>query len=668
MQRSVAEVRPATWPAARVSPRTDTAAPAVRAVSADRTASAKPAAPVPAATTSSATNVAMESSHKTSGSTVAVVAKQHKWGVAGTAIVLLIVLAAAGFGVYSMLHRAVSVPFQNFTITQVTNSGKAVNTAISPDGKYVLSVMDESGLQSLWLRNIPTASDTRVVPPAGVSYRNPAFSPDGNYLYFFRATDATGTSFDLYRAPVLGGTPQAVIRNVDSDLTFSPDARRMAYIRGNDPDVGKYRLLSANLDGTDEKILQIAAETGNFCPQFLSWSPDAKHIAYSLIRPGKALGGIDRFDLETGKAERLATFEDKSTTELKWLPDARGLLVNYQQAGPNFRRAQIGFIAASGGPLQPITRDINRYSTLTLSADGTTLATVQMKAARNLYLLPGAGSQVTESKPLLLQQQLLAAFNWAADGNLLVSEGPRLLRVGVDGNNPTQILGDSAAGIPAVSACGTGHIVFTWVFHGGSNYSNIWSAHTDGSSPIKLTDGQADRVPVCSPDEKWAYYLNASTNEISRVPLDGSGKGEIVPGSAVPNSFVSGDQIGLSPDGKLLAYLISVVDAETKNYVNKIALLDLSAAVSPHLISVDPRVAQGGLQFAPDGKSIAYAIRESGVDNLWIEPLDGSLGRRITNFSSEQIDAFHWSPDGQNLGILSGHADSDVVLLQESKP
>jgi hypothetical protein len=44
------------------------------------------------------------------------------------------------------------------------------------------------------------------------------------------------------------------------------------------------------------------------------------------------------------------------------------------------------------------------------------------------------------------------------------------------------------------------------------------------------------------------------------------------------------------------------------------------------------------------------------------------LPRQITKFESEQILSFHWSPDGKNLGILRGHTDPDVVLLQESKP
>jgi hypothetical protein len=56
--------------------------------------------------------------------------------------------------------------------------------------------MDDNGLQSLWLRNVPTGSDTQVIPPSPSSYRSLAFSPD----------ETSSTTFDLYRAPVLGGS------------------------------------------------------------------------------------------------------------------------------------------------------------------------------------------------------------------------------------------------------------------------------------------------------------------------------------------------------------------------------------------------------------------------------------------------------------------------------
>jgi Tol biopolymer transport system component len=74
-----------------------------------------------------------------------------------------------------------------------------------------------------------------------------------------------------------------------------------------------------------------------------------------------------------------------------------------------------------------------------------------------------------------------------------------------------------------------------------------------------------------------------------------------------------------------------------------------------------------GLQFTPDGKSIVYAIREKGVDNVWMQPIDGSPGHQITDFKSEQIWSLDLSPDGKNLAVLHGQFVADVVLLQETK-
>ena len=82
---------------------------------------------------------------------------------------------------------SVPVPFENISITKVTETGKAALVAIAPDGKYILYVVRDAGQESLWLRNLPTNSDTQVIPPAEVNYAHLRFSPDGNYIYFARS-------------------------------------------------------------------------------------------------------------------------------------------------------------------------------------------------------------------------------------------------------------------------------------------------------------------------------------------------------------------------------------------------------------------------------------------------------------------------------------------------
>ena len=302
--------------------------------------------------------------HSPASGSASVVAERRRprwYGPAITAGVIL--LAAAALGLYLLLHRTPPTPFQNFAITQVTNSNRAVVTALSLDGKYVLTVMDDKGLNSLWLRNVATGSDTQVLPPTA-AIPNVAFSPDGNYIFFRKAENAIASDFNVYRAPVLGGTPKVAVRDVDSAFAFSPDGRRMAFIRGNNPETGKYRVLEANLDGSDEKVLHV--EVMRFLPRWLAWSPNGKQIAYPEVLAGKALGAINLLDRETGKIKTL-TFADKTIWEMTWSPDGEGLFVIYQQKGPNFNRRQMGYVALSDGQLRPISRDTNSYATLTLS-------------------------------------------------------------------------------------------------------------------------------------------------------------------------------------------------------------------------------------------------------------------------------------------------------------
>jgi len=626
--------------------------------------------PQPASTSSAAavSSPAPSAAQQHGSSAVVAAVKQHKWGATGIAMAGLTVLAAAVFGVYSLLHRTSGAHFQNFAITQVTNSGKAALTAISPDGRYVLTVINNKGLQSLWLHNLPTSSDTQVIPPAPASYKSLMFSPDGNYLYFIKAVDATDTNFDLFRAPVLGGTPQTIVRGIDSDIAFSPDGRRIAFARTNDPEPGKYRLMTSNLNGGDEQVLNAVAPASDV-PAFVAWSPRDRQLAYRLFRPDKALGGIALFDIESKKIGRFATFDDKLTKDFKWLPDGRGLLSLYSRKGPDYyQRSQIGFVAEGADQLQPITRDTNSYATLTLSADGKTLATVQTKSTQNLYVLTAAGSQSPTANPVLPQGQNVYGFDWSADGNLVFSDYIRVLRIGTERSIPTQLLADSTAAIVELAGCGSRYMVFSWAFHGGTNSANVWRTNADGTNPVKLTDGKDDRAPVCSADGKWVYYWDLSLQQVWRVPTAGSGKPEMFPGSAVPRTFPTGTGLSPSPEGKVLAYVLATMPTPEDPYPQyKIALLESSSTPSPpHLIDADERISSGGLNFTPDGKAVAYPIRENGVDNIWVQPLDGSQGRQITYFDSEQILNFRWSAEGRSLCILRGHTDSDVVLIRES--
>jgi serine/threonine protein kinase/Tol biopolymer transport system component len=601
------------------------------------------------------------STHGSGTSVVVEAAKQHQIALAAGAVVVLALMAAAGYGVYSLFGGKGAAPFENFTITQITNNGKSVAAAISPDGRYLLSVVDDNGKQSLWLRNVPTNSDTQVIAPADAFYQSPAFSPDGNYIYFRKAVDKAHTGYNLLRAPVLGGAPQVIVQNVDSHITFSPDGRRFAFPRGMYPDAGKFEVLTVNPDGTDEKVFAGGAFAA--FPQFVAWSPDGSKIASVIPASGDALSAIQLEDVASRNVQTLARFNNLQVNDLAWLPDGRGLFTTYQPNATPFAHSQVGFVSSPAGQFRTITKDINNYQTVSLSADGRTLATVQQKSTQTLYLLPALGFAANPPNPASAQNKDSIFFDWAPDGDFYFDDGNNLLRISRDGGKRTSLLSDPAAQIIGPVVCQEGRsIIFVWAGHSASNKVDIWRVDADGSNPKQLTDGTADIAPVCLPGGKWVYYQDFKTSEIRRVPIEG-GAFQIVPGTAIPNGgAIPG--LSISRNGMLLAFL--TVEGTTAP-VHHIALLNLDAGQEPQrrMLDPDPRISSSP-NFTPDGKAVLYPILENGTDNLWLQPLDGSRGHAITNFQSDTIRLFAFSPDGKTLGVMRAHTESEVVLLRDA--
>jgi serine/threonine protein kinase len=586
--------------------------------------------------------------------------KKSKLPLMAGVIVALLALAAAG---YWLMNPSSPPPFQNFAIAQATNTGKARLAALSPDGKYILDVQVDLGQQSLWLRNVATGSDTQVAPPSSALFRNPMFSPDGNYIYFEEASNGTGTSYDEFRAPVLGGSPQRILRDVDSELTFSPDGHHMAYLRINDPEVGKYRLLTANLDGSDETPLEIVAVDGPALPFSASWSPDGKRIAYAIIGLGNSLSSIFTFDIAQKKMSLFAAFKDKAVYNIRWLPNGNWLMVNYGPRGRFLESRQLGAISYPAGQFRPITRDTSDYRSLSLSADAKTASSVQVRTTRAIYPF-AAGGQTEAALPVPLPNSERARdFSFTKDGNLLISDLDHLILQPATG--PSSILlSDPGAAIGSMSQCNDRYLVFSWAFHGSENKFNVWRSNLDGSNPKQLTDGATDGSPVCSPDGTQVYYVTST--KLMRVSIDG-GTPQDVPGGAVPNTF-NIPSLALSPDGKTLVFTPDISNAATQTANTMLAFIDISGTqTAGKFVKPDPRI-RGGAQYTPDGKAVAYTIRDKGVTNVWLQPLDGSPGRLLTNFTTGGVEVFGWMRDGKTLAVEHEESNADVVLLQETKP
>lgn len=64
-----------------------------------------------------------------------------------------------------------------------------------------------------------------------------------------------------------------------------------------------------------------------------------------------------------------------------------------------------------------------------------------------------------------------------------------------------------------------------------------------------------------------------------------------------------------------------------------------------------------------DGRSISHVVDNGNVGNIWSQPINGGEPKQITNFTSERIGSFDFSPDGKHLVVSRGNDIRDVVLI-----
>jgi Tol biopolymer transport system component len=71
------------------------------------------------------------------------------------------------------------------------------------------------------------------------------------------------------------------------------------------------------------------------------------------------------------------------------------------------------------------------------------------------------------------------------------------------------------------------------------------------------------------------------------------------------------------------------------------------------------------MSWNPDGSGFVSVRRDGNTDNLYEIPLDGSTPRKLTNFSSDHVQAFAFSPDGKRFALCRGNENTDVLLFKD---
>jgi serine/threonine protein kinase/Tol biopolymer transport system component len=565
---------------------------------------------------------------------------------------LVLLAGLAGLGLVLFWPRARAKPrSEPMRLARLTTSGSASRAAISPDGKYVVHISDAEGLQTLRVRQVNINSDVQIVAPSEAHYQELSFSPDGDFIYYV-AAEKNSSVDSLYKMPVLGGTSRKIISDVGSGITFSPDGKDIAFIRDL-VERGEQVLIVAPADGGNERTVA----TRKF-PNFFScvaWSPDGKSLAcgagtyvptynsYALLLP--ADGGTEK---------QLPAQTWLSIGNVAWTPDGKALIVEASQSGSGtFDGSQLWIVPIDQSEARPITHDLNDYSGVSVTADGSRLLTVQSGTFANIWLISAAG----QNSPIQLttgsaKNDGRTGIAWTPKEQIVFvsqnSGNDDIWVTNADGSDQRQLT--SKAGInnnPTVSADGR-FIVFTSTRTGAPH---IWRMDNDGSNAKQLTSGSTEGFPEISPDGKWVVYtLFAGETTLWRVSIEG-GAPEPVTSNAAAHSAIS-------PDGKSIATMYWGTHAKS---APRLAVLSFAGGEPAPVFDV-AAADWGNVHWTPDGRGIAYTLTRAGVSNIWIQPLAGGPAKQVTDFKSDKIFWFDWSRNNR-IVCSRGAETSDVVLI-----
>jgi eukaryotic-like serine/threonine-protein kinase len=592
--------------------------------------------------------------HPSASALVSGLARRHRNTLALATIVICALLASLGYALYRLGARHAQPErssFETMKVTRITSDGKSRVAVVSPDGKYVVHAVTANGLQSLWTLQLASRSEVQIVPPAEVIYHGLSFSPDGNYVYFISAPRNNYYYKTLYQVAVLGGATRKILSDVDSPVAFSPDGRRIAYVRV--APVKGVDLLTNNTEGSDERLVSTRRmqEQELYSPlSRLAWSADGKSIVLA------AHSGQDRSDLVevpiAGGPEKVLTTPNWTwVADPIWLADHSGLVFSATERGSNSE--QLWLLPYPAGEARRITNDPNSYGGVSLSADPNMILATQRETTSNLLVAPEGKAEfarrITSNDK---DYDGIDGLAWTPGGRIVFTSyraaNADLWITDVDGSNTRQLThGEGLNSSPSVSPDGR-TIVFTTT---RSGTESIWRMDIDGGNPIQLTHNGMEFSPKITPNGKDVVYQSWIGQGIFKVPLAGGEPTQLIPDFAF--------QPSVSPDGKLLA----VAKIRPPGYT----YLDIHPLASgPSIRQFDlPVLAMSGnpSSWTHDSKGLMYLDSRDGVSNLWLQPLAGGKPRQLTNFSSDSIYTFDWSTDGKQLVVARGSSSSDIVLI-----
>ena len=543
---------------------------------------------------------------------------KSRWPLIGLIVAAIVVGGAELYRLFITPSKPLINPL-NMQISKLTENGTALEGAISPDGRYAAFVK-RGEQQSLWVKQIATGSEAQVIPPgAGYFVNRPTFSPDGNYIYYEHSDPQNEDETNLYSVASLGGTPQRVLDDLSTAISFSPDGKQLAFAHYDAGEKKLPQLVIAASDGTGRHTIaeRDAMAANGSAP---SWSGDGKLIAvaqYELTKNGLSNVLVFSPDGNLVKSFAFPFLVDG----IAWLPDSTGMFLECRSPEMRFHK-QIKFQPYPSGNVQNVTNDLNEYRNITITADGKALATVQAQESSAIYLanVPAqpAGEIKLNPAPITSGQAEGGRVTWGVDGKIYFEDDDfHSFRMNPDGAARAQVPDRNTNAAYGVS-CGPDAVVFATLRNNGLN---LFRHDLSTGETKQLTFERDAESPVCTRDGKTIFYNDYFEGPALKRIATSDGSAGVVYAAGAINA-------ALSPDNKRIAFFeFSSANGEHKNVI---VVQDIDGGNRTVLPSVSVQRAQ----WTPDSHALVLSKTTGAGSNLFYQPLDGSKPTQITHIAT----------------------------------
>src|SRR5215203_641864 len=155
----------------------------------------------------------------------------RKYLILGVVLGALAVLTAGVLVVryFSKTSDFAGTKFQKFKTVNLFSDADIKLAVISPDGKYLALVKRTNGAESLIVRQIDEANSLEIVPKFDGRFTGAVFAPASDYV-FYSVYPKNSRVGELYKIPILGGTPQQIVKDIDSAVSVSADKKKIAFV------------------------------------------------------------------------------------------------------------------------------------------------------------------------------------------------------------------------------------------------------------------------------------------------------------------------------------------------------------------------------------------------------------------------------------------------------